>query len=83
MLLRRRRSSVWIARASYNLGYAGAINAVVDQLRARSDWNAIWILNPDARPTARALVELMQHAIVAGKGMVGSTLVNDENSDWI
>lgn len=53
MTLRGRGSSVWVARADHNLGYAGAINALIDRLRLCSDWHAIWILNPDAEPNSQ------------------------------
>ena len=78
LTLRSRGSSVWLARASYNLGYAGAVNALVDRLSLVPDWGAIWILNPDAVPRPNALAELMAHSITYQKGMVGSTiLMND------
>ena len=78
MSLRGRGASVWVARAGHNLGYAGAINALIDQLRQYSDWHAIWILNPDAQPKPNALAELMEYSAATGKGMVGSTIIADE-----
>ena len=73
-------SSVWVARAGHNFGYAGAVNALIDQLRQYSDWHAIWILNPDAEPTPNALAELMEYSAATGKGMVGSTILADKSS---
>ena len=81
MTLRGRGSSVWTARASHNLGYAGAINALIDRLRLLSDWHAIWILNPDAEPTPNALAELMRYSAANRKGMVGSTIIADKTSN--
>lgn len=73
--LRQRSSSVWVARATHNLGYAGAINAAIDRLRILSSWDGLWILNPDTRPAPRALAELVGRAKNGAKGMVGSTIV--------
>lgn len=83
MSLRGRDSVVWVLRASHNLGYAGAINALVDQLRTRPDWHAIWILNPDAEPAPDALAELAKYSISAGKGMVGSTILPFKTSNRV
>ena len=83
MTLRQRLSSVWVARGAYNLGYAGAINALVDRLRLWPDWDAVWILNPDAEPTPNALAELMKYSIATGKGMIGSTILADRTSNRI
>jgi N-acetylglucosaminyl-diphospho-decaprenol L-rhamnosyltransferase len=83
MTLQRCLSSVWVARGAYNLGYAGAINALVDGLRLCPDWHAVWILNPDAEPTPNALAELMNHSVATGKGMIGSTILADRTSNRI
>ena len=73
--LRGRDSSVWLAQAAYNLGYAGAINSVVAQLLRGSDWRGLWVLNPDTIPDSLALAKLVERAVVGGKGLVGSTIV--------
>ena len=73
--LRRRDSHVWLVCAAYNLGYAGAINAILAQLRRRPDWPGLWILNPDTIPDSLALAKLVERAVVGNKGLVGSTVV--------
>ena len=44
LTLKGRSTAVWIARATHNLGYAGAINAWMTQLHNVSDWDGLWIL---------------------------------------
>ena len=76
LALRARPSSrVWVARADENLGYAGAINALLGRLQALPNWQGIWIVNPDTIPDANALAELLERAKSGNKGMVGSTLI--------
>ena len=70
-----RQTAVWLFRAAHNLGYAGAVNALIDRLKLAPDWSGVWILNPDTIPHPRALAELVERASVGDKGMVGSTLV--------
>jgi GT2 family glycosyltransferase len=62
-------------RSAHNLGYAGAINALIDRLQYVVNWDGVWILNPDTEPDPRALAELVARAKTANKGMVGSTIV--------
>jgi N-acetylglucosaminyl-diphospho-decaprenol L-rhamnosyltransferase len=81
--LRQRASAVWVARAAYNLGYAGAVNAMIERLQWVPNWDGIWILNPDTIPYPSALAELKRHAHMAKKGMVGSTIVADGTHDRI
>jgi N-acetylglucosaminyl-diphospho-decaprenol L-rhamnosyltransferase len=81
--LGQRLSHVWIARAAHNLGYAGAINALIDCLRSVSDWNGVWVLNPDTVPEPCALAELVEHAKIGNKGMVGSTIVDGSDNNKI
>jgi GT2 family glycosyltransferase/peptidoglycan/xylan/chitin deacetylase (PgdA/CDA1 family) len=83
LILRQRLSSVWVVRGAHNLGYAGAINALIARLQLWSEWQAIWILNPDTKPSPNALAELMKYSIATGKGMVGSTIVADKTSTRI
>jgi len=77
----RSSSNVWIAKACENLGYAGAVNALLSYLRNFQDWQGIWILNPDTRPDTDALRQLQVHALIAKKGMVGSTVLASGSDD--
>ena len=77
----RRQSKVWIARAIHNLGYAGAINSLVESLPSVGAWRGVWILNPDTRVDARALAELMDRASATDIGMVGSSIVDITQPD--
>jgi N-acetylglucosaminyl-diphospho-decaprenol L-rhamnosyltransferase len=83
MQLGERSSSVWTARATHNLGYAGAINALIDWLKFVPTWKGVWVLNPDTEPEPRALTELVERSDIGGKGMVGSTIVSDEDNGFI
>jgi N-acetylglucosaminyl-diphospho-decaprenol L-rhamnosyltransferase len=76
LCLRRPGSAVWLARASHNLGYAGAVNAMVCQLETLPDWQGVWVLNPDTVPDPLALTALVDYANANKKGMVGSTVVD-------
>ncbi|ACL60719.1 glycosyltransferase family 2 protein [Methylobacterium nodulans] len=62
-------------RAVRNLGYAGAINALLDALAPSPDWSALWILNPDTEPAPDALRALTAHAARGPYGIVGSRLI--------
>ncbi|MFD0938610.1 glycosyltransferase [Methylobacterium trifolii] len=64
-----------LLRARHNLGYAGAINAMIAALASRPDWSALWILNPDTEPRPDALAALVAHARAGGYGIVGSRLI--------
>jgi hypothetical protein len=70
-----RPSRVWLGCAGQNLGYAGGVNAWLDRLLKMPDYDGAWILNPDAEPDPNALRALVDRAVTAGKGMVGSTIV--------
>ena len=59
LVLKGRSSRVWIACASRNLGYAGAVNAWIEKLEIVTDWGGLWILNPDTEPHPDALAELV------------------------
>src|SRR5262249_26072066 len=72
-----------IACATRNLGYAGAINAWIEKLEIVTDWDGVWILNPDTEPHPDALFELARHAIANNKGMVGSTILPGAGKDYI
>ncbi len=64
---------VRLHQASENLGYAGAINAVLASPHTGA--GDIWILNPDTEPTAGALAALQRRADAGGYGIVGGRLV--------
>ena len=81
--LRRRDSGVWLVCAACNLGYAGAINAIIAQVRQRSDWRGLWILNPDTIPDSLALAKLVERAVVGDKGLVGSTIVARDKPELV
>ena len=77
------RSAVYIQvyQMPNNLGYAGAINALVRPLNCCFGWNALWILNPDTEPTSSALFELTSQACSSAKGMIGSRIVSASSND--
>lgn len=81
--LQGRSSRVWIGCASENLGYAGGINAWLLPLLQTSGWKGVWILNPDAEPSPDALKELIARAAVGNKAMVGSTILEEGESEVI
>lgn len=83
LILRGRSSRVWIGCAPENLGYAGGINAWLRPLLRTMGWNGIWILNPDAEPHPDALKELIVRAIAGNKAMVGSTILEEGETDII
>jgi N-acetylglucosaminyl-diphospho-decaprenol L-rhamnosyltransferase len=80
---RSRPSNVWVGCAKENLGYAGGINAWIRPLVLCGAWKGLWILNPDTLPDAHALAALVERAEFGGKGMVGSTILDDEGSDRV
>jgi len=62
--------------AAENLGYAGAINAVIKSLpQHESD---IWILNPDTEPSPGALTALQMRARAGNFGITGGRLIMRE-----
>ena len=83
LALKGRSTAVWIARATHNLGYAGAINAWMTQLHNVSDWDGLWILNPDTKPYPNALAALVQRAATSNKGMISSTIVTDRHRELV
>ena len=68
-----------IHRASGNLGYAGALNAMIGTIAPDPDWSAIWVLNPDTETHPDALRSLVAYALEGGYGVVGSRLVSAES----
>jgi len=83
LALKGRSSLVWIACATHNLGYAGAINAWIDRLQIITDWDGLWILNPDTEPYPDALLQLVRHAVSSNKGMVGGTILSGSARDYV
>lgn len=81
--LRNRPSAVWVGCAHRNLGYAGGINAWLNQIIPTAGWKGIWILNPDTEPEPSALAALVRRAELGGKGMVGSTIMEAGETDRI
>ena len=79
----RSTSNVWIGCASENLGYAGGINAWLQQLQRLSGWKGIWVLNPDTEPQEGALGALVERAETGRKGMVGSTILDIDKGDKV
>ncbi len=71
--------NVWIGCASDNLGYAGGINSWLGPLAKLDGWK-VWILNPDTEPESGALAALVEHAEANGKAMVGSTILDGDES---
>jgi N-acetylglucosaminyl-diphospho-decaprenol L-rhamnosyltransferase len=64
---------VTILRPRGNLGYSGGVNACI--AAAGSEWDFIWVLNPDTFPEPDALGALVRRQAEGGYGMVGSRLV--------
>lgn len=49
--------TVQLIEAPGNLGYAGGVNTCI---RASSNWQAVWVLNPDTKPAPEALAALVE-----------------------
>src|ERR1043165_4631170 len=71
---RNRANIVRLALATDNLGYGGGVNAWLERMLGRPDWDAVLVLNPDTQVGESCLSELMAKA-AEGFGMVGATLV--------
>lgn len=65
---------VHLANAGGNLGYAGGTNAALRQ-QVITDWDAVWVLNPDTFPEERALAALVERQREGHYGIVGSRLI--------
>src|SRR6202040_2579591 len=68
-----------VHRAAANLGYAGAVNATIRMLDD-TEWDAVWVLNPDTKPEPDALAALRRRASDGNFGVVGSRLAHLEGS---
>jgi N-acetylglucosaminyl-diphospho-decaprenol L-rhamnosyltransferase len=67
------RREVTVLRSRENRGYSGGVNFCI--AAAGTDWDFIWVLNPDTFPEANALGALVRRQAEGGYGMVGSKLV--------
>ena len=67
------RRPVTLLRSRENRGYSGGVNFCI--AAAGTDWDFIWVLNPDTFPEADALGALVRRQAEGGYGMVGSKLV--------
>jgi N-acetylglucosaminyl-diphospho-decaprenol L-rhamnosyltransferase len=64
---------VTVLRSRENRGYSGGVNFCITA--AGTDWDFIWVLNPDTFPEADALGALVRRQAEGGYGMVGSKIV--------
>lgn len=69
---------VHVLQAMTNLGFAGGVNVTLTQLADNPEWDAIWLLNPDAQPDPGALSALSQRARETGAFIVGGRLVHSD-----
>ena len=67
------RREVTVLRSRENRGYSGGVNFCIEA--AGTDWDFIWVLNPDTFPEANALGALVRRQAEGDYGMVGSKLV--------
>jgi N-acetylglucosaminyl-diphospho-decaprenol L-rhamnosyltransferase len=67
------RRPVTLLRSRENRGYSGGVNLCIAV--AGTDWDFIWVLNPDTFPEKDALGALVRRQAEGGYGMVGSKLV--------
>lgn len=73
--------ALFLHRAAGNLGYAGAINAILSDLAPNPDWSAVWVLNPDTTVHPLALEAALERARTGRYGVVGSRLVLEETGE--
>jgi GT2 family glycosyltransferase len=73
--------TLFLHSAAGNLGYAGAINAILSELAPDPAWSAVWILNPDTTVHPRALEAALDRAGTGRYGIVGSRLVLEETGE--
>jgi N-acetylglucosaminyl-diphospho-decaprenol L-rhamnosyltransferase len=64
---------VTLLRSRENRGYSGGVNFCI--AAAGTDWDFIWVLNPDTFPEAGALRALVRRQAEGGYGIVGSKIV--------
>ena len=64
---------VRVLRSRENRGYSGGVNFCI--AAADTDWDFIWVLNPDTFPEPDALGALVRRQAEGGYGIVGSKIV--------
>jgi N-acetylglucosaminyl-diphospho-decaprenol L-rhamnosyltransferase len=64
---------VRVLRSRENRGYAGGVNFCI--AAAGTDWDFIWVLNPDTFPEPDAIGALVRRQAEGGYGIVGSKIV--------
>ena len=64
---------VRLLRSRENRGYSGGVNFCI--AAAGTDWDFIWVLNPDTFPEPDALGALVRRQAEGGYGIVGSKVV--------
>ncbi len=66
---------VLLIKAPGNIGYAGGVNTCI---RAASDWQAVWVLNPDTEPAPEALAALVAELSRGECDAVGGRLLQPD-----
>ena len=61
-----------LLRSRENRGYSGGVNFCI---AAGTDWDFIWVLNPDTFPEPDAIGALVRRQAEGGYGIVGSKIV--------
>jgi GT2 family glycosyltransferase len=75
--LAARHPSLVVLESAHNLGFAGGVNVALEWLR-REEYDYVWLLNNDAKPSPEALTALVTLAEAAPDlGAVGSVLLED------
>lgn len=77
------RCEIAIGEPGENLGYAGGVNAWMLPLLQSAQWEAFWIVNPDAVPAPDCLMRLMDGARLRGLGLIGSRVMTDPPGDHV
>ncbi len=67
------RRVVRVLRSRENRGYSGGVNFCI--AAAATNWDFIWVLNPDTFPEPDALGALVRRQAEGGYGIVGSKIV--------
>ena len=68
-----------VHRARDNLGYAGGVNAMIDQIAGDPNWTDLWVLNPDTTIHPDALAKLVAYADDPAYGIVASRLMSADS----
>jgi GT2 family glycosyltransferase len=67
------RRVVRLLRSRENRGYSGGVNFCI--AAAGTDWDFIWVLNPDTFPEPDSIGALVRRQAEGGYGIVGSKIV--------